>query len=351
MNRNERSEGRDNHPFSLRDDRITDKVSDRKIIFLDMMVWIDLAEEQSTLAGSVKSELIRLTKDRKVICPLIDAMLWELRKQEHRSMMRVGKLMEELSLSVCFAKREEIFDREILRFMDAFFTGKESRLGRTDLFVPVSAYLSSRASLSFPPGWRSDEQNAYVNRLREKLVSQTLTELLELTKNSPSPCDARPIPEYGKAWKDRWQATGGNRKKIHRIEEEYIADTVVIPKLNKIRSMLPMPQQLAFVDYVKSLPKDEYGGTMKTILHHLPSIKNFIDVMAMSGMDPNRKGSVNDFVDIDILAVPLAYSDAFVSFDCWIRSMLATKGTLIDPGTCEFVSSMEMFREYLSGLD
>ena len=117
------------------------------------------------------------------------------------------------------------------------------------------------------------------------------------------------------------------------------------------RSRLPIPQQLAFVHYVKSLPKDEYGGTMKTILRRLPSIKNFIDVMTISGMDPNKKGSVNDFVNIDILAVPLAYSDAFVSFDRWIRSMLTTRGTLIDPGKCEFVSSMEMFSQYLSGLD
>ena len=103
--------------YSVNRDAAVNKLQNRKAVFLDTNVWIDIAEERSALSKRLKSTLLGLVNSGEVFCPLSDSLLWELYKQNFPSRLRVGELMEALSLNVTFASKEEIFFWEIETFV------------------------------------------------------------------------------------------------------------------------------------------------------------------------------------------------------------------------------------------
>ena len=78
------------------------KVKARLSVFLDMNCWINMGDDKSPLSTRVKGTLRKLVSDGAIFCPLSFGLICELYKQAEDSRLRVGTLMEELSLNVSY---------------------------------------------------------------------------------------------------------------------------------------------------------------------------------------------------------------------------------------------------------
>ena len=105
------------YPVEIKENTIPEKLKGRTSLFFDINVWIDLADSKSPLANRIKRLLKVLVEDRKILCPLFAPVIWELYKQQYDSILRVGELMEELSLNLWFAPKEEVFRKEATNFV------------------------------------------------------------------------------------------------------------------------------------------------------------------------------------------------------------------------------------------
>src|SRR5260370_517904 len=96
-------------------DAVWRKVRDRKPVVLDMNCWINMGDDKSAQSTRIKGTLRKLVSEGAIFCPLSFGLICELYKQAEDSRLRVGMLMEELSLNVSYASRDEIFAWEVER--------------------------------------------------------------------------------------------------------------------------------------------------------------------------------------------------------------------------------------------
>jgi len=103
------------------DKQLLETIENRSAVVLDTNVWIDIADERNSIAKDIENRLIELCNKEVIFCPISAPIIWELRKQNFDSAMRVGQLMELLSLSVSFRSLDEIFDAELTIVIQFWF--------------------------------------------------------------------------------------------------------------------------------------------------------------------------------------------------------------------------------------
>ncbi|MBN9519333.1 hypothetical protein J0H58_12560 [bacterium] len=336
-------------PYEFDRAKVWGKVKDRKLVFLDTMVWINMSEAESKglpEAQSVREKLKEGVRSGRIICPLSATLIWELYKQEH-SALRTGALMEELSLNVCFASSDEVFEWEVERFAKKLAGREDDRCSREMLFVPVTGYLSSYYTLTFPAGTPDESVQLCGRVAAERAHARTLTELLKLRggemREYMKNMEVKPFQHHALQYRE---LAKGDRSKVWRIEEETIFKLYVLPAMKR----LPPALKLHLLQFALNAPKDKYGGCLPSLLPELPAIHNHIEVMTRSTEDPNRKDRPNDFFDLDMMPVSLAYADAFVSFDRWVRERFLKTGVKPARIACEFCSTYAELAGWLDRL-
>lgn len=342
------------HPLELNRSAVRARINNRKSIFLDTNIWIDLRDERGSEARNVKDLLTRLVNEEKIFCPLSFALISELFKQTHESAITTAGLMDNLSLNTCFARNKEVYHKEIDDFVTSYIEKKSPGLPREDVYVPVIAYLSSDTGLTFPEGFPAteDEKADFAEELTKKLVGLKVTDLVSLLKEFlPIQTDQfNSILEYSETWKERWDFTKGDIKLIRRIEEEHALQHILIPRIKETAAKLSFELHKEFADYINSLPTDEYGGASEVVIESLPAFRNYINIMTVSGLVTSKKGNMHDFFDIEMMIMPLAYCDAFVSRDKWINYILTTHRTFLAKNRATHVATLEAFKSYLESL-
>lgn len=111
---------------------------------------------------------------------------------------------------------------------------------------------------------------------------------------------------------------------MKRIEQQSVAESIIVPRINKIRSILPMEQQLYITEKINQLPKNKNTGTcLEHIFGFLPALSSYVRILTASGLDINRKDPMNDFFDKELLIYGLSYSSQFVAIDRWITRLVS----------------------------
>jgi hypothetical protein len=324
------------------------KVRDRKPVVLDMNCWINMGDDKSPLATRVKSTLRRLVSEGIIFCPLSFGLISELYKQAEDSRLRVGTLMEELSLNVSYASREEIFAWEVERAVRRLADAGPIDLSMYELYVPVLAYLTSRFHLEFPEGFPAEHIEDFTRKLKERVESLTFTELLTMRAARKGDkifefIKQFPAPKYSEEAKRTWDMVKGDKQKIQRIESETIFKQYIQPAIQK----LPLPVQARFLEYLKTCPKDKYGGCLGNLITHMPAIQNHMELMAAITQQPSRKDKINDFFDNEIIPVPLAYAYVFVAQDKGIRDVLRNRTEILKRNACRYCFDLVELEEWL----
>lgn len=339
--------GRDamRHALSLHSSTVQ-TIRRRKALLLDTSVWITLADGKSDESRVLRDSLRRLAAQEKIFCPLTAPAVWELRKQARPSLTRTAALMEELSLNVSFRSVDEIMDREIDHLLDYLRTDTFSPLGTSDIFGPVLSYLVPGFSLT--PGPDHSNPRTLHDHLAGVTQGLSLTWLIDSLGDRSSPGPTHP-PRYQQANVARRELAARAGVAPSRIEQESLAQSILIPRLNEKRSVLPIREQLHVVAKVKSLPRSKrHDSALEHLLHFLPVLAAYAQVMTVAGLDPNRKDRSNDFYDRETLIYALSYSSAFAAFDSWIRSLIALCVKERFPGVMPYCGDTKELASYLA---
>ncbi len=343
------------YEFEIFDIDLVNKINNKIILTIDINVWIDLVEKESILIDDINKTLLDLVNKGKIICPITSANLWELYKQDYDSMIRISYLMEKLSLNVFYRSSNQVYSEEIKNYLTNFLKKDFSNtLPLERVFGPFLSHISSHAALKYPESNVDNNVVTSTNKFVEAMSSKiTLSQYINLCKNFN--IDLKKVNNtptvFNLNLKDTWNFTKGNKEKIRRIEEEWVIKNKILPKLNKYRSLLLPLIKLEFDEHLKSLSKNKYGGVSDHILKYMPAIKNGIDVYTVVSYNPDRKSRQNDFFDIELLEVPLAYSNYLVSQDGWIRELLTKNKYLLDQNNCKLISNISDFYEELKILE
>jgi hypothetical protein len=328
--------------FEFDRDSVWERVRGRKAVYLDMNVWIDMADGRKADAQPIKDQLREQVKGGKVFCPLFTPLIWELYKQEH-SLQRTGELMGELSLDVCFTPSEEVFAWEVSRFAARLADQVEGTDWRKFLFVPVSAYLSSRYTITFAAGTPLKLVGEYGQVLSARQNTRTLVELLSLRDGAMRDCLKTMTYEPRVSHAATVERFGRDRRRIERVEAETVFLHYILPALHG----LPADLKLLVLSFAGNAQRDAFGGCLPTLLAELPALCNHVEAMTRASEDPNRKDRVNDFFDLDMLSVPPAYADVFVTQDKWVRERFLKPGGFLKRSGCVFCSTYPELETWL----
>ena len=256
--------------------------------------------------------------------------------------------MDELSLSVSYANREEIFawevERAVLRLADA----GPIDLSMYGLYVPVLAYLASQFRLDFSEGFPPEHIGDFISKVKERGGSLTLTELLTMRARRKEDqifdfVKKVPARKYSKEAKRMWDMLKGDKQKIQRSVAEEIFNLYIQPAIQE----LPLPVQAKFLGYLKTAPKDTYGGCLGELLIHLPAIRNHLELMAAIAQNPTRRDKINDFFDVEMMPVPLAYASVFVAQDRGIRDVLRNRTEILKRNACCYCFDLAELEDWL----
>jgi hypothetical protein len=332
-------------------DAVWKKVCRRKPVVLDMNAWINMADDKSDLATRVKGTLRKLVSDGVIFCPLSFGLICELYRQAEDSRLRVGTLMEGLSLNVSYASKEDIFAWEVERCVRRLADAGPIDLSDFGLYVPVAAYLASNFHLTFPEDSPAARVEEAVKMVNDRANSLTFTELLQLRAANETDdifnfAKSFPSPDLSEERKRIWDSLKGNREKILRNETESVFRLYVKPAMDN----LPPPVKARFIRYLPTAPKDKYGGVLGELLKYLPSIQNHIEVMAAVSQNPARRDKGNDFFDFEVIPVPLAYASVFVAQDKGIRDMLRNRTRILERSDCRYCFDLTELEEWLETL-
>jgi hypothetical protein len=325
------------------------KVRDRKPVVLDMNCWINMGDDKSPLATRVKGTLLKRVSEEAIFCPLSFGLICELYKQAEDSRLRVGTLMEQLSLNVSYASREEIFAWEVERAVRRLADAGPIDLSTYELYVPVLAYITSRFHLEFPEGFPAEHIEDFTKKLKERVECLTFTELLTMRAARKGDrifdfIKKLPAPKYSEEAKRTWDMVKGDKERIQRVESETIFKQYIQPAIRK----LPLVVQAKFLEYLQTAPKDRYGGCLGDLITHMPAVQNHMELMAAITQQPTRKDKINDFFDNEIMPVPLAYASVFVAQDKGIRDVLRNRTEILKRNSCRYCFDLAELEEWLN---
>ena len=216
-----------------------------------------------------------------------------------------------------------------------------------DIFVPYIAYLSKNASLNFSKNYNKDIAVEVTKKIKKKISNVTLPDMIELTNGFQGRRQKDHSQNIQNSWKKLWKHCKGDKRKIRLETENYVAKEKLLPVIRKINSTLNPVQLLRLTDYFNSFPKTDKDRAFNSVIQHIPSLRNEVDVFSVAPLDNQRKVSMNDFFDLENLVVPIAYSDIFVAKDRWIRHILKNTN-LPEKNNCLYFFSIEELVTYLS---
>ena len=327
-------------PIHIGPECLNSSISSRTLLFLDTNIWIDLAEQNTEDSRKCLSQLREAVASGRLLCPLAWPLILELYKQSHDSALRVAKIMDDLSLSTTFISDNEVLMLEVEFFIKSILTGKLVSIPRRALLVPFVSYLSTYSQIEFPESWTVENREKFISLFTEQMKVLTITDFINMAKvHLPRP-ERKIPPPFSQAYQRRAEYTKGDKKKAWLVEAHSIMTSMVIPKLNVIRSKLPIQSQLVVLAAINCLPQDGFMSSIIALFERMPSQFVRTEILTLSGLDTNRKDSMNDFYDLEMMVVPFAYSDAFASQDRWLRHIAKATPVVMKQWPARFLSGL-----------
>ena len=319
----------------------------RETIYLDLNVWIDLADAKTPPAKLLKEILKLLVDEKKIFCPLHFSTISEMRKAKFDSVSKLGKIMDQLSLNFTFIRSEILQKAEIVAFIYSLINHRKFSVPVQYVFGPYMSYLSYGFSLTYnedAPIEKREEKNKIAADIMKKI---TLLDMIEMAGRFDH-WKKRDYSSFFQAeLKNIWDETKGEKNKIRENEENYVTKTKILPTIFQINSTLTKEQLKELMELINAFQTDKKGRRISSILKQMPSLRNEVEVMSTAVLDKNRKYNMNDFFDLENIIIPLAYSNVFVSQDRWIRHLLKVTD-LPKKNGCKYFYDFKELTTYLT---
>jgi hypothetical protein len=337
-------------PIRLGPESLDPALSARTILFLDTNIWIDLAEQRSDEACRCFQLLTTGVTSGRLLCPVAAPLLWELFKQNYESAQRVAQVMDSLSLSTSFAAPSEVHSIEAVWCAQGLLRGSVISVPRSNLLVPIISYLSSDSYLEFSDTWPAEQRKEAATLAASRLRNLNISQLVKIRRSAlPQPEPVQP-PQFAAAHQRRAEHARNNKRKAWLIEAHAVASRELLPRLAALKSRLPPDSQAAFLAATSALPRGDFGTRLTGLLKHTPSLLVRAEIMTLAGFDTNRKDSMRDFYDREMMIIPLAYADAFASHDRWIRHILGSPPTVLSAWPARFLPGLREVSHFVQAL-
>lgn len=339
--------------IQIADPELLRRIEGRISIPMDTSVWFNLSEGINDQVRRVKRLLTDLVGRGKIFCPLTFSGMSELLKRSYQNAIEVASLMDELSLGVSFASDETIYTKELVRFLLNALHGEERLLGKGEVYVPIMGWLGAAVSLDFPAEFPapSEDRKKLSDSFAELLKVQKVSDIVRLLKDKLPLPNILDRPNY--EWKKRWEENRGDRRKLREIERQSVLRRIA-ERIDEETAIEPPGSALVFKlkvhGYINSLPKDKDGTHSTAVLERMPAHKNMAEVMAAAGLDPNRTDKMNDFYDLQLMIIPMAYADVVFATDRWLRELMRSHGNTLHARGAKYIGGWSEFEQYLSAL-
>lgn len=255
--------------------------------------------------------------------------------------------MEKLSLNVSFKDIGSIYDAEVEHFMEFLERDIFIPLRPTEIFGSWQSYLCNRFSIEPNPKATYVLDQKMYEQLSEAIRNLSLSEYIKMAGGRSFPKIKRK-PQYQKVSVERHKMCGGDKKKAQRIEQENMARKMLIPRFNRGIRKMSLEEQAFIKKRLDGLPKDKkYKSPIEYSLNFLPAFAAYVEMCTVTGYDDNRKDSMNDFFDRELLLYGMSYAAYFASTDSWISSVIKLSRRNGFPGTLSFVGSIKELTEQL----
>jgi hypothetical protein len=229
-----------------------DAIDRRKTVLLDTSVWICLSDCKTKDATEVRRRLERLVDSGMIFCPLTPTNILELRKQSNPSLRTTAQLMEQLSLNVTFRGLNQLFEAEIANFLSYLQTDVFHPLSNSEKYGPIFSYLSKGFSVvGEPPNGRCSEYEIMCRHAISVVQNMSLTQLIQMLGEKSFPAYDEQLGRYQSTAIERRLAAGGCVAKTRKIEFEFIAEKIIIPKLARLQDQMSISDRIRIIQKIK----------------------------------------------------------------------------------------------------
>ena len=146
-----------------------ESIQDRHKIYLDIKYWgllcdVSLGIDTNTISVEIYNTLMKLSKEKKIICPLSYRIYIELRKQKDiKRLNETAKIMDILSEGVMIMSEKERVNYVLLYFFYETIKGKDSAY-EPDIFVWSKAIFVVGTPISEDLPMLSVEANEFIQK-------------------------------------------------------------------------------------------------------------------------------------------------------------------------------------------
>lgn len=314
-----------------------DRVASRALVYLDNNVWIELRDASSAAALDCVAACHDAVLNGRVLFPLAFPAISEaLEIVDTGARLRHCELLDRLSHGVTFRASQCLFDLEADRACGWLFTGEHVPVTRAEVFTSVPDHLAASV-LSIPSGSTRemmDDLIAHLNsdpkmrsvsvhaedpnwRTRhERVVARYVLEMTELR------ADRRSLPRLAKRDARR-----------RALSNERIA--LLQSHFGRAMREVQQARPSAMWDFIA---ENGEGGNerVEALFARMPMLDQFARLMARDAMEISRKPQAQDFYDMEHGTIPPIYSDAFVTSDNRLASMVRSSRR----GTAEMIGNL-----------
>jgi len=330
-------------------------VAGRAIVYLDTDAWIALSKGQDDGAKRCRQEATDAVRKGRLIFPLSYASCSEIVQQSPGDSRTVRiRLMQELSRGVAFRAISAVRKIEARAALPILLGEKPDQPDVTRIFSSIYECFSDAAELITGIDG-SEKRPDFITWLRRTSRLMSLEDYVHVFDTIGGGSGSRQffedraqtlldsIPRAADACRNRDGAL--NRDKVF-LQEALSCFTSIKPMLLAALH----EQRPEGMKAIATLAQSDPGGPdrLRRLLEAMPSAANEVDLFVGRVMNPNRKHRIrNDFWDVEHAVVPAVYSNAWVTLDRGLASLVRSCNAPQQRG-CRILLGMQEFKVFLT---
>lgn len=308
----------------------------KRILYLDLNMWIEVAERNSDLAARCRD----VVTSGKAIFPVSYAAVAEVINQpdgDQRS--NIATLMDELSQGISFRWTRDVQRVEIDHVCAQFFGPTQKGIPR-ELVLCYLYERMGRTFLEFPPAWNQGDAAEFSEMVANSIELRSVRWLVEHISVDEI---RRRHERMGRAYEERMTTVieesenhfgyvpkPERRKRLLVEEQVWVVKRLLSPRMARLLISRLGPRNAEFLLWLTNkLWKDDEHRLRKT-MQEMPSLDLKCHIMAERTSNYSRRVRAQDFYDVEHALVAAAYADEFITTD---RNLFHVLSRRADPAS------------------
>jgi hypothetical protein len=284
-----------------------ERVGQRKLVYLDQNVWIDLRESKTPEAAACLEACRSGVEGGKVLFPLAYPAIAEaVEISDVSTRLRHADLLDALSSSVTFRSSAVLLRLEAEHAWRWLFADEEALVGKEDVFSGFLDHLAEPAVMRFPAGW----------------IREDIAKFMRDVVNKPGVCNVRFMAEQQDWRNDHAQILERyaremeeNRQKrlaepqppkpqafviaLRAERQELISRFVVPAALGSVIAESGLARAPDLLRQFRATKGDGNERRVQQLFARMPIMDQHARLMALNVVETQRRPQPQDFYDVE----------------------------------------------------